>query len=489
MEYGFPGARVRDVTERLQGIPKGEGEQLEVVVHIDTSDIDRKRDENLQQEFREQAEKQDLKGCMAALIWAFSRISLLRLLQDSQADDSCGAGFNRYPANEDISVNCGIQVIDLSINICPLYFAGFDPLTLDLNGQDSDPQCAGRVDASLSPPRIHYSFVIDDASHSSCGSQFQILDEGPGTGTLTQFSNLQSVVISGFIDSPENGASVVSYRPDIFFKFSCKYPLEYILKNTKLKASSISVAVAMSNGSFSSSLTLQLYNDQNFTSALIIPDTGLPLRYKVYVEVSVNNLTANFNVLLDHCFATPSPFNASALDTGYSFFVGCNVTPHTNIITNGIGQKSQFVFDAFRFTEHSDRKVSTVYVHCITRLCEAQTCHTLLKGCFRDGRRKGQSREDSPRERVTTETFTVSSGPIYTSEEEYTVSGLPAPWNDTAQSGKDNHMSLVGPIIGIVLAVTAGGLMIATIRKWIRSQVTKRKQPEGNHKDTGYSAN
>ncbi|XP_041030216.1 zona pellucida-like domain-containing protein 1 [Carcharodon carcharias] len=320
--------------------------------------------------------------------------------------------------NEDISVQCGVQVIQLSINICPLHFAGFDPLTLALNGQHDDPHCTGRVDSSLSPPLIRYSFIINDTGLSSCSNNFQILDEGPGTGALGQFSNLQSVVISGFIDSPNNGMSVISYSPDVFFKFSCKYPLEYILNNTKLKISSISIAVATSNGSFSSSLTLQLYNDESFTSPLIIPESGLPLRYKVYVEVSIGNLTANFNVLLEHCFATPSPFNMSALDTGYTFFIGCNITPHTNIITNGISQESRFVFDAFRFTEHSDRELSTIYVHCVTRLCEAKSCHTLLKGCFRAGK-KGQRREDFPPERVTTETFTVSSGPIYTSEADF----------------------------------------------------------------------
>ena len=49
----LPGARAKDVTERLQDILKGEGEQAEVIVHIGTNDIGRKRDEDLKSEYRE----------------------------------------------------------------------------------------------------------------------------------------------------------------------------------------------------------------------------------------------------------------------------------------------------------------------------------------------------------------------------------------------------------------------------------------------------
>ena len=53
----LPGAKVRDVTERLQNILEGEGEQPVVVVHIGTNDIGKKRDEVLQGEFRELGDK------------------------------------------------------------------------------------------------------------------------------------------------------------------------------------------------------------------------------------------------------------------------------------------------------------------------------------------------------------------------------------------------------------------------------------------------
>jgi len=60
----LPGARVRDVSERLQDLLKGEGEQPEVVIHIGTNDIGRKSDEILKYEYkvREKAKVQDPEG-------------------------------------------------------------------------------------------------------------------------------------------------------------------------------------------------------------------------------------------------------------------------------------------------------------------------------------------------------------------------------------------------------------------------------------------
>ena len=46
-------ARVRDVSDRVFRILKGEGEQSQVVVHIGTNDIGMRRDRDVKQEFRE----------------------------------------------------------------------------------------------------------------------------------------------------------------------------------------------------------------------------------------------------------------------------------------------------------------------------------------------------------------------------------------------------------------------------------------------------
>ena len=49
----LPGARIQDVTDRVQTILKGEGEQPEVVVHVGTNDVGKKGMNILQRDFRE----------------------------------------------------------------------------------------------------------------------------------------------------------------------------------------------------------------------------------------------------------------------------------------------------------------------------------------------------------------------------------------------------------------------------------------------------
>jgi len=49
----LPGARVRDVSDRVFTVLKGEGDQTEVVVHIGTNDVGRKSGEDVKRDFRE----------------------------------------------------------------------------------------------------------------------------------------------------------------------------------------------------------------------------------------------------------------------------------------------------------------------------------------------------------------------------------------------------------------------------------------------------
>lgn len=55
--------------------------------------------------------------------------------------------------------------------------------------------------------------------------------QGPnayGNLSLVQIGN-----ISGYIDTPDPPA-IISYLPGLLYKFSCSYPLEYLVNNTQL---------------------------------------------------------------------------------------------------------------------------------------------------------------------------------------------------------------------------------------------------------------
>ncbi|KAI4877834.1 hypothetical protein NFI96_034294, partial [Prochilodus magdalenae] len=280
-------------------------------------------------------------------------------------------GYLRLPEYTDIAVECGTNSIGLAIQICPAVYTGYNESLLLLNNIMDDPTCRGTVDTSVAPPVLRFNFPINQTN--ACGSIFKTTS-APGTGIFSDFSNIQTVNISGVVRSYDPTIGTVTYNAELKYLYSCAYPLEYLIKNTQLDVSSTSVAVQDSNGSFISTLSLRLFSDVNYTKPLVIPRFGIELRTNIFVQVHATNLTTQYFVLLDRCFASTSlnPDNA----TYYNLFVPCFSDEMTNLIENGQSNQARFSFPAFRFTEQQNRTVSTYYLHCITRLCEKAICGT-----------------------------------------------------------------------------------------------------------------
>lgn len=38
----------------------------------------------------------------------------------------------------------------------------------------------------------------------------------------------------------------------------------------------------------------------------------------------------------------------------------------------------RFAFEVFRFVKHKNQKMSTVFLHCVTKLCRADDCPMLM---------------------------------------------------------------------------------------------------------------
>ncbi|XP_016129065.1 zona pellucida-like domain-containing protein 1 [Sinocyclocheilus grahami] len=226
-----------------------------------------------------------------------------------------------------------------------------------------------------------------------------------GSGVFSDFSQIQFVNVSGLINSWDPSTSTITYRQQLMYQFSCLYPLQYLVNNTELSVSGVSLAVKDNNGTFVSTLSMGLYSTADYTTKLQIPGSGLQLKTRIYVQVKATNLTNKFNVLLDRCYATTSPYPTSS--TSYDLFIGCNRDAQTKIDWNGISQVALFSFEAFRFVEHKNRSISTFYLHCATRLCENSTCASLLPRCVR--KREVQSPVQN-----SSDVATVSSGPIST---------------------------------------------------------------------------
>ncbi|XP_060688788.1 zona pellucida-like domain-containing protein 1 [Hemiscyllium ocellatum] len=274
--------------------------------------------------------------------------------------------------NNDIKVTCGTQNVELSIFLCPIYFAGYNESLVALNRQFSDPKCQGTVEASVSPPVLTFTFPISDVNSTFCGNKL-VITNAPGTGAFKEFSNIQFANISGLIETNDPVANVITYNQELVYLYSCSYPLEYIINDTRVDVAGVSIAINDRNGTFRSTLTLQLYSDAEYTNSLIIPESGLTLKTKIYAEVRATKLTDKFNVLLDHCYTSTSRFHLNSSLT-YDLFIGCNKEQQTNIVSNGEDQFARFYFEAFRFTEHQKLPVSTFYLHCATRLCAKAAC-------------------------------------------------------------------------------------------------------------------
>ncbi|KAG7478915.1 hypothetical protein JOB18_012563 [Solea senegalensis] len=315
--------------------------------------------------------------------------------------------------NSDMTVDCGVSTITLEINLCTAQWAGFNATELALNGAHNNLDCHGAADTGVSPPVIRYQLPVNHSQDNPCRQSLQIVDEAPDpTGPFSNFLSVQSVIITGYIDTPKSDQGIISYSTDLYYHFSCRYQLEYLMNNTKVAASSVSVATSENNGTFIDSLKMSIFNDSDYIHPLVIPSTGLDLRTIIYVEVRAINLTGNFHVLLDHCFSTPTPYNLSQTEQ-HNFFAGCSVDPRTQVTSNGVFKFSRFNFEAFRFVQHRDQAKSSLYLHCILRLCEPSKCQDLLAAC--NTRKK---RSLTPFGEESKESATVSVGPIYTAQED-----------------------------------------------------------------------
>ncbi|KAA0701960.1 Zona pellucida-like domain-containing protein 1 [Triplophysa tibetana] len=336
---------------------------------------------------------------------------------------NCSAQYNRVPDNGDLTVHCGTNMILLEVNLCTAEWAGFDPNGLALNGERNNSQCIGTIDTTVNPPVIRYQLPVNHSQENPCRQSLQIVDEVPShTGPFSMFSSIQSVIITGFIDTPSSAEGFVSYSTDLYYHFSCRYPLEYLLNNTQIVASSVSVATSDNNGTFIDTLSMSVYNSTDFTYPLVVPPSGLQLRSKVYVEVKANNLTGN-----------------------------CGIENRTKVLHNGRSKYSRFSFEAFRFVEHRDQEMSTIYLHCILRLCEPNKCQELLDSCITNRTRRRRAPE--PFGSQAKDSATVSVGPLYTE----------------AQSGGSeplsrNNVNMAGVVVGVMFAT--GGAVVLVMAGW-----------------------
>ncbi|KAF7666657.1 hypothetical protein LDENG_00097640 [Lucifuga dentata] len=194
----------------------------------------------------------------------------------------------------------------------------------------------------------------------------------------------------------------------------------------------------------------QSLQDSDCNYPLVVPSTGLQLRTRVHVEVKAINLTGNFYVLLDHCFATATAYNVTHSEQ-HNFLTSCSVDQRTIVTSNGVSNTARFDFETFRFVQHRDQDKSTIYLHCILRLCEPTKCQALLAAC--NNRKK---RSLTPYLVEGRESATVSAGPIYIAGEETPTA---AAYGSEVPSGRSDT-NVTGLVVGVVFGSAAAVLLV-----------------------------
>uniref|UniRef100_A0A671S3M4 Zona pellucida-like domain-containing protein 1 n=1 Tax=Sinocyclocheilus anshuiensis TaxID=1608454 RepID=A0A671S3M4_9TELE len=359
-----------------------------------------------------------------------------------------------FPQGErDISVYCGIQTITLKINLCPVLYSGYTDADLALNSRHGDAQCLGFINNNTFPTAVLFSISL--STLEACGNTLEV-STSQGFNAYGNISMVQMGNISGYIDTPDP-PTVISYLPGLVYKFSCSYPLEYLLNNSQLASSSAAISVKDNNGTFLSTLSLVLYNDSTFSQLISIPMSGLSLKTRVFAAVKATNLDRRWNVLMDHCYATPSGNPNDGIR--YDLFFGCYRDPQTTVFENGKSQMGRFAFEVFRFVKHKNQKMSTVFLHCITKLCRVGDCAILMPIC---GKRR---RRDTVDEHVVSGSSSgdavITAGPIITRSDESPTN------NSQLASGSSQHLNAVTSALisgVVVLGVTSLGLFILSLR-------------------------
>ncbi|XP_077311171.1 beta-tectorin isoform X1 [Lithobates pipiens] len=224
---------------------------------------------------------------------------------------------------------------------------------------------------------VCYNGIIESGYY-----QFSIPDLSPRNksycGTQSDFKN----PIYHFYNSiVSNDSTLIVKNQPVNYSFTCTYQSNYLVSHAAFDQSltyffpTSRVATVHvkngSSGSFETQLSLNFYANAKFSTqkeAPFIVDTS-DIGADVYAGVEAKGISSRFKVVLNYCWATPS------LD--YAFHIqwqliskGCPSDDSIIVHENGKNSRATFQFNAFRF--QNVPKLSKVWLHCETFLCDSE---------------------------------------------------------------------------------------------------------------------
>ncbi|KAM6266015.1 beta-tectorin [Porphyrio hochstetteri] len=209
--------------------------------------------------------------------------------------------------------------------------------------------------------------------HDSGYYQFTIPDLSPKNksycGTQSEFKN---PVYHFYNSIVSNDSSIIVKSQPVNYSFTCTYNANYLVNQAAFDQRVATVHVKNgSSGSFESQLSLNFYSNAKFSSikeAPFVVETS-EIGSDIFAGVEAKGLSDRFKVVLNNCWATPS--------SEYFYQIhwplitkGCPTDSSILVHENGKTSRATFQFNAFRF--RNIPKLSKVWLHCETHVCDSE---------------------------------------------------------------------------------------------------------------------
>ncbi|XP_075114306.1 beta-tectorin [Leptodactylus fuscus] len=205
----------------------------------------------------------------------------------------------------------------------------------------------------------YYQFTIPDLSprnKSYCGTQ----------------SDFKNPIYHFYNSIVSNDSTLIVKSQPVNYTFTCTYQSNYLVSHAAFDQRVATVHVKNgSSGSFESTLSLNFYSNAKFSTQKEAPfvvetsDIGSDL----FAGVEAKGISNRFKVVLNYCWATPSPDYAYHIQWQL-ISKGCPSDDTIIVHENGKNSRATFQFNAFRF--QNVPKLSKVWLHCETYLCDSE---------------------------------------------------------------------------------------------------------------------
>ncbi|XP_077350274.1 uromodulin-like [Lithobates pipiens] len=248
-------------------------------------------------------------------------------------------------------VTCGLEKIEVRFGKCLLEKLGYNTSSLHLRHHS----CRGITERRDK----RYMTFITWPAHGQCGGLIR------NNETVLTYTN--TVYLTPNSDKGENRAP---YPID----FHCSYPsdmeinLPTAVSTDKVGIFCYSSAPITVDGTANFSIKMDLFQDSGYTTPYNSSQVWLNSASMLYVAVIVTGdmVTSPFVLVMNNCYATPTP----DISSGPRYDIITDQCPNKNnptlsVTENGVSLRGRFSFKVFKFPGKSNQ----IYLHCQVGLC------------------------------------------------------------------------------------------------------------------------